>query len=113
MSNKSRDAHMAALALISGVSDGEAVYRLLRPIEKAASKMAVKYSNGEITEKAYDRSVDRMMEEIKIVVPVEGIFINSDPRGYALKVDDQVMRDKGYRLERDMGGYGLLAPDFS
>jgi hypothetical protein len=36
-----------------------------------------------------------------------GLFINGDPRGYALKVQPEHADD----LPRDWGGYGLIAPD--
>jgi hypothetical protein len=39
------------------------------------------------------------------------VFINGDPRGYALKIKSEYCVDK--RIERDWGGYGLIAPDFS
>jgi len=41
------------------------------------------------------------------------IFINGDPRGYALKIDDDYMRQNKVNLHRDWGGYGILAPDFN
>ena len=41
------------------------------------------------------------------------IFINGDPRGYALKIDDDYMRQGKVNLHRDWGGYGILAPDFN
>ena len=43
----------------------------------------------------------------------EAIFINGDPRGYALKIDDQYVRDHNLQIHRDWGGYGILAPDLS
>lgn len=39
------------------------------------------------------------------------IFINRDPRGYALKIDDEWMRDNPNALHQDWGGYGLIAPE--
>ena len=44
------------------------------------------------------------------IVPV---FINRDPRGYALKIDDVWMHNKQPRLFRDFGGYGILAPEIT
>lgn len=35
------------------------------------------------------------------------VWLNGDPRGYALKVD---LRD-GERLNTDWGGYGIIAPE--
>ncbi len=43
----------------------------------------------------------------------DSIFINGDPRGYALKIDDQYVRDANLTIYRDWGGYGILAPDLS
>ena len=43
----------------------------------------------------------------------DAIFINGDPRGYALKIDDDYMRELDLVLHKDWGGYGILAPDFN
>ena len=48
---------------------------------------------------------------------INGIFINGDPRGYALKLgDDTVKHFRELGLEfphKDWGGYGILAPDLT
>lgn len=36
-------------------------------------------------------------------------FINYDPRGYALKIKSEYVKDK--QIEKDWGGYGIIAPD--
>jgi hypothetical protein len=42
------------------------------------------------------------------------VIINRDPRGYALKIgDDWMSAHHTSRLHRDMGGYGILAPDLT
>ncbi len=38
------------------------------------------------------------------------VFVNGDPRGYALKIEDSAARDLD--IHRDMGGYGIICPDF-
>ncbi len=43
----------------------------------------------------------------------KAVFINGDPRGYALKIDDTYVRETGNNIYRDMGGYGIIAPDLS
>lgn len=43
----------------------------------------------------------------------KSVFINGDPRGYALKVNDKHMRLADLRLYQDWGGYGIIAPDFT
>lgn len=41
------------------------------------------------------------------------VFVNGDPRGYTLKIDDKY-KDKMHKagVYRDWGGYGIIAPDF-
>ena len=41
------------------------------------------------------------------------IFWNNDPRGYALKIDDEFVFKNKLEIHRDWGGNGILAPDFS
>lgn len=53
--------------------------------------------------------------------PLVPVFINRDPRGYALKIDDEwlrKMRDNPNTvhlasIERDWGGYGIIAPEIT
>jgi hypothetical protein len=55
----------------------------------------------------------RLHTEHMRIMKMYGIFINMDPRGYALKIDNQYMREHNLQLHRDMGGYGILAPEFN
>lgn len=44
--------------------------------------------------------------------PLVPVFLNGDPRGYSLKIEDNWMRERqNLRLHRDWGGYGIIAPD--
>jgi hypothetical protein len=44
--------------------------------------------------------------------PTVPVFLNRDPRGYALKIDDEWMRaHPQFRLHTDWGGYGIIAPE--
>lgn len=58
--------------------------------------------------------------------PLVPIFVNRDPRGYALKIDEAWVREYSNnnpppsaanhavcRLHRDWGGYGIIAPDLT
>lgn len=58
------------------------------------------------------RVVDfRAIRNRKPLVPV---FLNGDPRGYALKIEDEWLRDRPeVRIHKDWGGYGIIAPDLS
>jgi hypothetical protein len=85
-------------------------------LENKAHRLAEDYCNKPLPEGYVEKaeasilkSLDRILGYKKAGIPV---FVNLDPRGYALKVDDAYMRSKNLDLPRDMGGYGLLAPDF-
>lgn len=41
----------------------------------------------------------------------EQFFINTDPRGYALKLDLTPEEQRKCNIYRDWGGYGILAPE--
>jgi hypothetical protein len=41
------------------------------------------------------------------------MFINRDPRGYSLKIDDEYCREHKLNIHQDWGGYGIIAPDFT
>ena len=50
---------------------------------------------------------------IRNAPPVVPIFLNGDPRGYALKIPDDYVRDNDLNIHRDWGGYGIIAPDLA
>ncbi len=41
------------------------------------------------------------------------VFINGDPRGYALKIKSEYVAKHNIRIYRDFGGYGIIAPEFT
>lgn len=86
---------------------------LLR-LEQEASRYTTAYCNGEIDEQTVDKELERIEAYVAHAFggKLHGFFINRDPRGYALKISDEVMRNEYAEvgLERDWGGYGLLAP---
>ena len=43
----------------------------------------------------------------------KAVFINGDPRGYALKIKSEYVKDNKLSIEQDWGGYGIIAPDFT
>jgi hypothetical protein len=54
------------------------------------------------------RSLDRLLQFTTAGVPV---FLNGDPRGYALKIRSEYVAEKNLNIHRDWGGYGILAPE--
>ena len=98
--------------------------KALRRLESKASLAAVNYCNGAIDMESWESLKDSTLAKLdKLLRPTgaEGLFINGDPRGYALKVDDAFTRrfncdriDSNLPpLHRDLGGYGILAPDLT
>lgn len=115
--------------------DPVALCKKLRRIETSLSKPLTDYCNGtfqddeEGTEmdlvcaKATDR-VSNLLGANEIMAA--HFFVNRDPRGYALKLDDEWTRNYNFgetlrnngqvpaiRIYTDMGGYGILAPDLT
>lgn len=95
--------------------------RKLRRLEAKAARIALQLCNGPEFEGGYDE-VDRLFDNILAKVdkllgnptyeqPRVPIFINQDPREYALKIRDEWMKKHNPKLAKDWGGYGLLAPE--
>ena len=52
--------------------------------------------------------LDKLLHYTEQDIPV---FLNGDPRGYALKIRDEYVRAHDLAIHRDWGGYGILAPE--
>jgi hypothetical protein len=86
----------------------------LRRIEAAQDRANVNYCNGTIDSDQFDAQREKTLVAVKKVLGGKiPIYINSDPRGYALKIDDQIVRDQNIDIMTDWGGYGIVAPDLS
>jgi len=42
-----------------------------------------------------------------------GIFLNTDPRGYALKIPDEIVKENNWTIHKDWGEFGIIAPDLN
>jgi len=89
---------------------GLQLWRKLTHIERAANEAATKYCNGEIDQETFDAIKEGAEKQVKKTfgqLPT-GFFVNGDPRGYALKLDDEKTTiPEG--IHKDWGGYGILA----
>ena len=88
----------------------------LRRIEGAAHKLAEDSCNhlsmeSPEFEKRHLRIFNRIRETIGVMGHAHNVFINLDPRGYALKIDNDYMTTHKLQLAKDWGGYGILAPE--
>ena len=86
-------------------------------LEVEAHRMAEQLCNGEIDQEGYEEkkeaSILKRLDSI-LNFKAQGIpvFLNGDPRGYALKIDDEYVREHSLDIYRDWGGYGIIAPEF-
>lgn len=99
--------------------DAVELCKKLRRQELAAEKLTTELCNGTTPDR--QNYAECQLEKIRLQVcqylgiaaDASFMFINHDPRGYALKLSDNYMNDTGAVLYKDWGGYGILAPDFS
>jgi hypothetical protein len=96
--------------------DGKYITTKLLQLEKNASIAALNWCNGVFTQENYEDATVTIKPKAQALFnnKLEGFFINSDPRGYALKITSeqtQILREKGIILHTDWGGYGILSPD--
>lgn len=100
--------------------DPVALCRKMRRVEAVAHKLAEDCCNWLSMESPeFENRREKVlirMEKIlgKSTANGDGaVFINLDPRGYALKIDDAWMRAFDAKLHTDWGGYGIIAPDLT
>jgi hypothetical protein len=90
----------------------------LRRIELKGNRLATDLCNGIIDQDKFDAEKDKIANKLRHILEIPflkyaGVFFNSDPRGYALKIESDRVRDFNLNIYRDMGGYGILAPEFT
>lgn len=89
----------------------------LHSLENKANRLATQYCNGDIQCDQWEEESLKISYKLADILGLEEdifpVFINGDPRGYALKIRDDYMRENNIDLPRDFGGYGLIAPDLT
>lgn len=106
--------HLNNLAPIIGIDASEIkiVFKQLRDLEHKGRKASENYCN------LADFNIDAVLAEvrgrlktlIKNSETLKNIHLNTDPRGYFLKISDEYVRKNKLVIETDWGGYGLLCP---
>jgi uncharacterized protein YwqG len=81
-------------------------------LENKAQKLTLDFANGVIDQDYFDKKIDHLLSKVENILNVldQPIFVNNDPRGYALKISDEFVKHK--EIFKDWGGYGIIAPDF-
>ena len=110
--------------------DPVALCKKLRRLEAKASRITTDYCNGDFDAgdngEKLDAALDAILAKVNAILgnneqyPIMNVpvFINSDPRGYALKIESEwmqtYMRKAGCnRITKDCGGYGIIAPEIT
>jgi 5'-3' exonuclease len=108
------------LASLCGVdnANGKNLSNKLRQIESIGEKAALDYCNGDISSEQSDFIDVEITGNVQYLFNnnLKHFFVNSDYRGYALKIKTeytQELRNLGIELQTDWGGYGLLAPEIT
>ena len=92
----------------------------LRRLETKAQRIQDIHGNGKYEEAAREEA--QLMNKLKNLLkpdstPEEflkfGIFLNTDPRGYALKIPDDIVKQNNWDIHKDWGEFGILAPDLN
>jgi len=83
----------------------------LHRLEAKAHRMAEQMCSYEVDTEAYEKTFDKIEDSANTILgkgPV--VFINRDPRGYALKIRTEDAKD--IDIYKDWGGYGIICPEF-
>jgi hypothetical protein len=69
------------------------------------------------TEEEQDAFFEKILIKVNKILnfKTQGIpvFINHDPRGYALKIKSEYVKKTNMKIHQDWGGFGIIAPDFT
>jgi hypothetical protein len=122
----------ALLAVFPNATEKDPVElcKKLRRVETAISRVTLQNCNVGVEEKEMDAACEKALARVKALLGIDdaradkiGLFVNRDPRGYALKFSEKWTRDynrvvahageSDLLIHCDWGGYGILAPDLT
>jgi len=106
--------------------DPVSLCKRLHRLEAKARRICTDYCNGDFDAgengEKLDAALDPILAKVNAILGNTGknpvpVFINRDPRGYALKIKSEYMAGAGWiaqwALMRDWGGYGIIAPEIT
>ena len=94
--------------------DNVSLCKKLFRLENKAHSLAESYCNGHIQYEDFDKESDNLLEKVASILgtDLDIYMINGDPRGYAFKFTMKYTNENIENMYRDLGGYGIVAPDF-
>ena len=81
-------------------------------LENKAHRLAEDGCNGIITYDYYNKEEVKIISKVKNILKTDKVFLNGDPRGYALKIKSEYVKNNNLDIHKDWGGYGIIAPNF-
>lgn len=91
------------------------LWEKLCKLEKRAHKLAEDQCNKQLPEGYVERTEANILHQLDHLLGFKDakvpIFCNGDPRGYALKIEDDYVRAKDSDIHKDWGGYGIICPE--
>ena len=109
--------NLLAIFPAANIQDPVYLCKRLRFYECKAEASTTTLCNGclESLQEYHEKTLERIENKVRRLLGLQPcflpLFINRDPRGYALKLSDSYVKD--LRIYKDWGGYGILAPDFT
>jgi len=98
----------------TGIDDDILIIKVV-VLERQAHDLAERFCNGTIDQDRYEYLKNHILTKLDQVLNFKEknipVFLNGDPRGYALKIDHEYVREHDLSIHRDWGGYGILAPE--
>lgn len=88
----------------------------LHSLEIKAHFQAERYCNGDVEGDDMEIYAAQILDKVNNILNFRKseipVIYNQDPRGYALKIDDEYTRAHHLVIYKDWGGYGIIAPEF-
>jgi hypothetical protein len=92
------------------------LYKRVHRLEAEAHSFAERCCNEYIPDDKQARKDASILKRLDAILGYKAagipIFLNGDPRGYAIKIRDEYVRANNLEIERDWGGYGIICPEF-
>ena len=83
----------------------------LHRMETKAHRLATEMCSYDVDQESHDRALDRIENRVNdLLGNGPTVFVNRDPRGYALKIRSK--NAKNLDIHKDWGGYGIICPEF-
>jgi hypothetical protein len=91
----------------------------LHRLEIKAHKLATDYCNGNngVDTDNWESKCEPILKSVEKILGMDrknaGFFVNGDCRGYALKIESDVVQENALDIHKDWGGYGIIAPEIN